>query len=142
MYVSHPPGMRVYFDYFFCSPFWRVSLGRGRCGHSWCCAHLHRVIVYPIPDSLFEFDVSSTHHIYCGVCEVLYYLIYARNAHFTVYSLIAVIGFLDSIVAAKQNGARYRHPISPNRELVALGVSNLVGSFIPGTLPAYGSLTR
>ncbi|RXW25650.1 hypothetical protein EST38_g222 [Candolleomyces aberdarensis] len=56
--------------------------------------------------------------------------------------LIAVAGFLDSIVAAKQNGARYGHPISPNRELVALGAANLVGSFFPGTLPAYGSITR
>ncbi|KAJ2918011.1 hypothetical protein MD484_g2366, partial [Candolleomyces efflorescens] len=55
--------------------------------------------------------------------------------------LIAVAGFLDSIVAAKQNGARYGHPISPNRELVALGAANLVGSFFPGALPAYGSIT-
>jgi MFS superfamily sulfate permease-like transporter len=52
------------------------------------------------------------------------------------------MGFLDSIVAAKQNGAIYGHSISPNRELVALGVSNIAGSFIPGTLPAYGSITR
>ncbi|KAL0955586.1 hypothetical protein HGRIS_001822 [Hohenbuehelia grisea] len=56
--------------------------------------------------------------------------------------LISVIGFLDSIVAAKQNGARFGYSISPNRELVALGASNLVGSFVPGTLPAYGSITR
>ena len=57
-------------------------------------------------------------------------------------SLIAVVGFLDSIVAAKQNGARFGYSISPNRELVALGVGNLAGSFIPGTLPAFGSITR
>ncbi|TFK28916.1 endoplasmic reticulum protein [Coprinopsis marcescibilis] len=57
-------------------------------------------------------------------------------------ALISVAGFLDSIVAAKQNGARFGHSISPNRELVALGAANLVGSFIPGTLPAYGSITR
>ena len=57
-------------------------------------------------------------------------------------SLISVVGFLDSIVAAKQNGARFGHSISPNRELVALGVGNLAGSFIPGTLPAFGSITR
>lgn len=56
--------------------------------------------------------------------------------------LISVAGFLDSIVAAKQNGARYGHPISPNRELVALGAANMVASFFPGTLPAYGSITR
>ncbi|KAF9011581.1 sulfate anion transporter [Hymenopellis radicata] len=56
--------------------------------------------------------------------------------------MISVIGYLDSIVAAKQSGARFGYSISPNRELVALGASNIVGSFIPGTLPAYGSITR
>ncbi|KZV89429.1 hypothetical protein EXIGLDRAFT_711159 [Exidia glandulosa HHB12029] len=56
--------------------------------------------------------------------------------------LIAVIGFLDSIVAAKQTAARFGYSVSPNRELVALGAGNLVASFIPGTLPAYGSITR
>ncbi|KAI1788302.1 sulfate anion transporter [Ganoderma leucocontextum] len=56
--------------------------------------------------------------------------------------LISVVGFLDSIVAAKQNAGRFGYSISPNRELVALGAGNIVGSFIPGTLPAYGSITR
>ncbi len=56
--------------------------------------------------------------------------------------MIAVIGYLDSIVSAKQNGARFGYSISPNRELVALGASNIASSFIPGTLPAYGSITR
>ncbi|KAJ7496666.1 sulfate anion transporter [Mycena latifolia] len=56
--------------------------------------------------------------------------------------LICVVGFLDSIVAAKQNAARFGYSISPNRELVALGASNLAASFVPGTLPAWGSITR
>ncbi|KAK0486360.1 sulfate anion transporter [Armillaria novae-zelandiae] len=56
--------------------------------------------------------------------------------------MIAVIGYLDSIVSAKQNGARFGYGISPNRELVALGAGNIASSFIPGTLPAYGSITR
>ncbi|KAJ6593290.1 sulfate anion transporter [Mycena capillaripes] len=56
--------------------------------------------------------------------------------------LICVVGFLDSIVAAKQNASRFGYSISPNRELVALGVSNLTASFVPGTLPAWGSITR
>ncbi|RDB25013.1 hypothetical protein Hypma_007463 [Hypsizygus marmoreus] len=56
--------------------------------------------------------------------------------------LISVVGFLDSIVAAKQNSARFGYSISPNRELVALGAANLAASFVPGTLPAYGSITR
>ncbi|KAI6120371.1 sulfate transporter family-domain-containing protein [Pisolithus croceorrhizus] len=56
--------------------------------------------------------------------------------------LITILGYLDSIVAAKQNGDRYGHSISPNRELVALGAANLFGSFVPGTLPAFGSIVR
>ncbi|EIW54017.1 sulfate anion transporter [Trametes versicolor FP-101664 SS1] len=56
--------------------------------------------------------------------------------------LISVVGFLDSIVAAKQNAGRFGYSISPNRELVALGAGNIIGSFVPGTLPAYGSITR
>ncbi|KAJ7099381.1 sulfate anion transporter [Mycena belliarum] len=56
--------------------------------------------------------------------------------------LICVVGFLDSIVAAKQNASRFGYSISPNRELVALGTSNLAASFVPGTLPAWGSITR
>ncbi|CUA67011.1 Putative sulfate transporter YPR003C [Saccharomyces cerevisiae S288c] [Rhizoctonia solani] len=50
--------------------------------------------------------------------------------------LISVVGYLDSVVAAKQNAARFGYSISPNRELVALGAGNLVSSFFPGTLPA------
>ncbi|OBZ69840.1 hypothetical protein A0H81_10083 [Grifola frondosa] len=56
--------------------------------------------------------------------------------------LCSIIGFLDSIVSAKQNAGRFGYSISPNRELVALGAGNIVGSFVPGTLPAYGSITR
>ncbi|QRV84284.1 sulfate anion transporter [Ceratobasidium sp. AG-Ba] len=56
--------------------------------------------------------------------------------------LISVVGYLDSIVAAKQNAGRFGYSISPNRELVALGAGNLATSFFPGTLPGYGSITR
>ncbi|KAF9075580.1 sulfate anion transporter [Rhodocollybia butyracea] len=54
----------------------------------------------------------------------------------------AVVGYLDSMVAAKQAAARFGYSISPNRELVALGASNIGASLIPGTLPAFGSITR
>ncbi|KIK61134.1 hypothetical protein GYMLUDRAFT_199896 [Collybiopsis luxurians FD-317 M1] len=54
----------------------------------------------------------------------------------------AVVGYLDSMVAAKQAGSRYGYPIRPNRELVALGAANIGASFVPGTLPAFGSITR
>lgn len=59
-----------------------------------------------------------------------------------LFSMVSIVGFLDSIVAAKQNAARFSYSISPNRELVALGAGNLAGAFVPGTLPAYGSITR
>ena len=66
---------------------------------------------------------------------------YAKSTTSTAI-LIAVIGYLDSIVSAKQNASRFGYSISPNRELVALGASNIVGSFVPGLLPAFGSITR
>ncbi len=59
-----------------------------------------------------------------------------------MYSIISIAGFLDSIVAGKQNAARFGYSISPNRELVALGAANVAAAFIPGTLPAFGSITR
>lgn len=56
----------------------------------------------------------------------------------------AVVGVVDSIVAARENAAKYGYDVSPNRELVALGASNLVGSSIVGTgaIPVFGSITR
>ncbi|KAK4055270.1 hypothetical protein OIV83_000552 [Microbotryomycetes sp. JL201] len=57
-------------------------------------------------------------------------------------TVIAVLGFLDSIVGAKDCAGRYDYPISPNRELVAFGSANIFTSLISGTLPGYGSITR
>jgi MFS superfamily sulfate permease-like transporter len=55
--------------------------------------------------------------------------------------LVAVVGFIEHIVIAKLYAAKYNYQISPNRELVALGVSNFVGSFFH-TFPTFGSLPR
>ncbi|GAA5981339.1 hypothetical protein JCM10908_004074 [Rhodotorula pacifica] len=57
-------------------------------------------------------------------------------------TLIAVLGFLDSIVAAKDMASKYDYPISPNRELCALGFANLCNSLCSGSLMGYGSITR
>ncbi|SGY29841.1 BQ5605_C002g01088 [Microbotryum silenes-dioicae] len=57
-------------------------------------------------------------------------------------SVLAILGFLDSIVGAKDSAAKFDYPISPNRELVAIGAANLVASFVSGALPGYGSITR
>lgn len=49
---------------------------------------------------------------------------------------------MDSTVAAKQNADRLGYSISPNRELVAFGAANFFGSFVPDTLPTFGSIVR
>jgi MFS superfamily sulfate permease-like transporter len=71
-------------------------------------------------------------------------------------------GYVDSIVAAKENSARFGYAISPNRELVALGkqaavvisrfahlfpltgTANFFSSFlgVTGTVPSFGAITR
>ena len=55
--------------------------------------------------------------------------------------LISVIGFVESIAAAKMYASKYQYAISPNRELVAIGTANIISSFFGG-YPAYGSLGR
>ena len=54
---------------------------------------------------------------------------------------IAVIGFVESMAVAKKYAAIHRYTVSTNRELVALGASNLLGSFF-GAYPAFASLSR
>lgn len=53
-------------------------------------------------------------------------------------------GYVDSIVAAKENSAKFGYAISPNRELVALGAGNFFASFLTvfGAVPTFGSITR
>ncbi|EGF81367.1 hypothetical protein BATDEDRAFT_1263, partial [Batrachochytrium dendrobatidis JAM81] len=55
--------------------------------------------------------------------------------------LISVIGFVESIVVAKTYASKHRYTVSPNRELVAIGVGNIVSSFFGG-FPGFGSLGR
>ena len=99
--------------------------------------------------SPFGIETSHTcgrrHQQLCELSYATFYILSNTRTNTTVsclLRLVSVVGFLDSVVAAKQNSARFGYSISPNRELVALGAGNLVGSFVPGTLPAYGSITR
>ncbi|KAJ3305438.1 Solute carrier 26 [Kappamyces sp. JEL0829] len=55
--------------------------------------------------------------------------------------LISVIGFVESIAVAKTYASKHRCGVSPNRELVAMGVGNVFNSLFGG-FPAYGSLGR
>ncbi|KAK6200530.1 putative sulfate transporter [Scheffersomyces amazonensis] len=55
--------------------------------------------------------------------------------------LCAMLGFFESTTASKSLGSRYDLPISSNRELVALGFINIIGSFF-GALPSFGGYGR
>jgi len=55
--------------------------------------------------------------------------------------LIAVLGFFESVVAAKSLGNNMDANVSSNRELVALGVGNVISGF-SCALPAFGGYGR
>ncbi|KAL7309281.1 hypothetical protein PS15m_011388 [Mucor circinelloides] len=56
-------------------------------------------------------------------------------------AIITIIGFVESIAAAKSFARRHNHFVSANRELVALGIGNVIGGFF-GSFPAFGSFPR
>ncbi|KAI9272875.1 sulfate transporter family-domain-containing protein [Phascolomyces articulosus] len=56
-------------------------------------------------------------------------------------AMIAVIGFVESVAIAKTYSSRHNYTVSPNRELVALGVANVVSGICEG-IPAFGSISR
>ncbi|KAF9366701.1 hypothetical protein BGX34_009539 [Mortierella sp. NVP85] len=55
--------------------------------------------------------------------------------------LISIIGFVESIVISKQYATKHNYSVSPNRELVALGVANISGGLFQ-SIPAFGSMAR
>lgn len=56
-------------------------------------------------------------------------------------AMISVIGFVESVVIAKTYSSRHNYTVSANRELVALGVANIVGGLFQG-IPAFGSVSK
>lgn len=54
-------------------------------------------------------------------------------------AMIAIIGFVESIVIAKTYSSRHNYSVSANRELVALGIANIASGLFQG-IPAYGSV--
>ncbi|KAI8344118.1 sulfate transporter family-domain-containing protein [Chlamydoabsidia padenii] len=56
-------------------------------------------------------------------------------------AMIAIIGFVESVVIAKTFSSRHNYSVSANRELVALGVANMVSGLMQG-IPAFGSVAR
>ncbi|KAG0973051.1 hypothetical protein G6F27_014378 [Rhizopus arrhizus] len=55
--------------------------------------------------------------------------------------MIAIIGFVESAVIAKTYSSKHNYSVSANRELVGLGVANMVSGLMQG-IPAYGSVSR
>ena len=51
------------------------------------------------------------------------------------------MGFVEASAIAKIYGAKHDYLSSPNRELVAFGIANLVGSIF-GAFPTFASLPR
>lgn len=54
-------------------------------------------------------------------------------------AMISIIGFVESVVIAKTYSSRHNYSVSANRELVALGVANIVSGLFQG-IPAFGSV--
>lgn len=55
--------------------------------------------------------------------------------------LISVVGFVESLALAQTLAARRRQRIDPDKELIALGLSNM-GAGISGGMPVSGGLSR
>ncbi|KAG0251142.1 hypothetical protein DFQ27_008972 [Actinomortierella ambigua] len=55
--------------------------------------------------------------------------------------LISIIGFVETIVITKQYATKHNYSVSPNRELVAMGVANIFGGLFQA-IPAFGSMAR
>lgn len=65
-----------------------------------------------------------------------------RLYHIIIDTLsIAIISYMSSIAMAKRLAIKEGYRIRPNQELIALGFSNLVGSFFQ-SMPATGGLSR
>ncbi|KAI8379471.1 sulfate transporter family-domain-containing protein [Radiomyces spectabilis] len=56
-------------------------------------------------------------------------------------AMIAIIGFVESVVIAKTYSTRHNYSVSANRELVALGLANMASGLFQG-IPAFGSVAR
>ena len=54
---------------------------------------------------------------------------------------ITLLGFVESQLVSKKFANKHGYSISPNRELVALGMASIVGSFF-GAYSAFGSIAR
>lgn len=65
---------------------------------------------------------------------------YVRSSASTAL-LVSILGFFETIVAAKTLGTQFNYTVSPNREMIALGIANIGNSFF-GALPVFASYSR
>ncbi|KAG1439543.1 hypothetical protein G6F56_012264 [Rhizopus delemar] len=56
-------------------------------------------------------------------------------------AMIAIIGFVESVVISKTFSSKHNYSVSANRELVALGTANIVSGLFQG-IPAFGSVSE
>eukprot|EP00053_Salpingoeca_punica_P016240 m.152168 g.152168 ORF g.152168 m.152168 type:complete len:739 (-) comp16914_c0_seq1:263-2479(-) len=56
-------------------------------------------------------------------------------------AVIFVVGFVEASATAKRYSSKHNYAVSANRELVALGLANIIGSFF-GSYPVFASLPR
>ncbi|RUP49655.1 hypothetical protein BC936DRAFT_141919 [Jimgerdemannia flammicorona] len=54
-------------------------------------------------------------------------------------ALISILGFVQSIVISKTYSSKHNYSVSPNRELIAMGVANIIGGLFQA-IPAFGSV--
>ncbi|KAG1882323.1 sulfate transporter family-domain-containing protein [Suillus subluteus] len=148
----HKPTMLVSFGALLVLVFMRIFKGYFR--RTWCIERLPEVLLVVVLSTIIsgylrwdeegvsilgKIPINTGDHFFSFPLKQS--ISYIRGTTSTAV-LITIMGFLDSTVAAKQNADRFGYSISPNRELVALGAANLFGSFVPGTLPAFGSIVR
>ena len=55
--------------------------------------------------------------------------------------LLVLVGFVEATAVAKTYGGKHQYSVSPNRELIAFGMCNFVGSFF-SAYPVFSSLPR
>ena len=56
--------------------------------------------------------------------------------------VLALVGYLENISIGTKIANYNRYELNPNQELIALGMSNLVGAFFSSSIPTTGSFSR
>ena len=63
------------------------------------------------------------------------------NSLISTAAIIVIVGFVEATAISKRYANKYNYMVSANRELVALGTANILGSVF-GAFPCFASLPR